>query len=34
MEIIVSTLAVIIAAGCFLPIVASDMKDKDENAAE
>jgi len=30
MEIIVSTIAVVVAAGCFIAIVASDLSDKRE----
>jgi len=34
MEIIVSSLAVVMAAGCFLAVVASDVKDSHENDEE
>jgi len=30
MEIVVSAIAVVVAAGCFLAVVASDMRDRKE----
>ena len=34
MEIIVSSMAVVVAAGCFLAVVASDLKDHQKNDNE
>lgn len=34
MEVVVSAIAVIVAAGCFLAIVASDIKEEKESVEE